>query len=93
MAARKNRASTTGSMPEGWKKRISAGVIADRLDKVSLGHLVMDAAQIRATTALFDRLEPTLARTEHTGKDGGPVEHKDVTESDQEILKRFKEGK
>lgn len=36
---------------------------------------------------------PKLARTELTGKDGGAVEHKDVTKSDADILAQYLKGK
>lgn len=32
---------------------------------------------------------PKLARTEHTGKDGAAIEHKDVTKSDADILAQY----
>lgn len=36
---------------------------------------------------------PKLARTEHTGKDGGAIEHKDVSVADAEILRQWREKK
>jgi hypothetical protein len=34
---------------------------------------------------------PKLGRTEHTGKDGAAIEHKNVTPAGEEILKRYRE--
>lgn len=36
---------------------------------------------------------PKLARTEHTGKDGSAIEHKDVTKSDADILAQYMNNK
>ncbi len=35
---------------------------------------------------------PKLARTELTGLNGGAIEHKDVTQADQEILNQYLKG-
>jgi len=40
-------------------------------------------------TSLLEYHVPKLARNELTGKDGGAIEHKDVSESDAEILARY----
>lgn len=55
-------------MTDGWKAKIRAGVVADRLWKCATGDLEMNANQLKAAIAIFDRLEPSLARTELAGE-------------------------
>lgn len=66
MAARKRKVSLT----ESWKAKIRASVIADRLHKHLMGTVDLSATQIKAAQILFNKMEPDLARTEMTGKDG-----------------------
>jgi len=74
MAARKNKGVGKGSMPEGWKKKIQASMIANRLFDCFEGKVVMDPVALKAGLAIFNKLEPDLARQEHTGKNGGAIE-------------------
>lgn len=73
MAARKNRGVGPGSMSRGWKDKITAGVVADRIWKCATGELAMSAVQLKAATAIFDRLDPTLARSEVDNKHSGAI--------------------
>lgn len=43
-------------------------------------------------TDLIEYHVPKLARTELTGLNGGAIEHKDVTQADQEILNQYLKG-
>jgi len=38
---------------------------------------------------LAEYIHPKLGRTEHTGRDGGAIETKDVTKTDAEILAQY----
>lgn len=38
---------------------------------------------------LAEYVYPKLGRTEHTGREGGAIETKDVTKSDNEIIKQY----
>lgn len=87
MAARKNRGNKT--LPQEWKDRIRASQIANRFHSCFNGEIELTSNQIKAGEILFKRLEPELNRTEHTGKDGSAIEHKDVTKSDAEILAQY----
>lgn len=87
MAARKNRGSE--SLPESWKEKIKTAMIVDRLVKHTNGLIEMSNSQIRAAEILLKKTIPDLARSEHTGKDGGAIETKDITKTDAEILAQY----
>lgn len=76
MAARKNKVSLT----DKWKAKIKASVIADRLHKHLMGTVDLSSTQIKAAQILFNKMEPDLARTEMTGKDGKDLPTKVVFE-------------
>lgn len=73
MAARKNRGTKDRPMQDGWRKKIKAGVIMDRLMKCVDGTIELSAQQIKAADIILKKIEPDLARTELTGKDGGDI--------------------
>ncbi len=85
MAARKN----TPTLNDEWRAKIAAGVLADRLMKHCRGELELSNTQIKAADILLKKVVPDLARTEHTGKDGGAIETKNVTKTDAEILAQY----
>lgn len=85
MPARKN----TPTLNEHWREKIAAGILADRLMKHARGELELTSTQIRAADILLKKVVPDLARTEHTGRDGGAIETKNVTKSDAEILSQY----
>lgn len=93
MGARKNRAATKGSMPKVWRERISAAMIAHRLMDHFEGKVELTNTQLKAADLLFKRVEPELTRTELTGKDGGAIEHKNVSDSDREIIDSYIKSK
>lgn len=51
-------------MPEGWKKKIQASMIANRLHDCFEGKVTIDPVALKAGLALFNKLEPDLARSE-----------------------------
>jgi len=74
MAARKIRG--VKNLPEEWKLKIKATALVNRLMDCALGEAEMDSQQIKAADILLKKVAPDLARSEHTGKDGGPQEYK-----------------
>ena len=75
MAARKNRGSGKGSMPQEWKDKIKASQIANRFYECFNGNVDLTTEQIRCGEALFKRMEPELSRVDSTisNPDGSPV--------------------
>ena len=72
MAARKNKVT----LSERWKDRISATMILNRLVSHVEGNLELSPTQIKAADIILKKIVPDLARTELTGKDGGPMEQR-----------------
>jgi len=72
MAARKNKVT----LSETWKDRISATMILNRLVSHVEGNLELSPTQIKAADIILKKIVPDLARTELTGKDGGPMEQR-----------------
>lgn len=69
MAARKNKLT----LDENWRKKIGVGKIMDRLDQHIDGKVPMTSTQINAAKLVLSKMVPDLARTEHTGLEGGPL--------------------
>jgi hypothetical protein len=69
MAARKRKLT----LSDAWKDKIRIGMLASRLYSHALGDNEMSNTQIKAADILLKKLVPDLARTEHTGENGGPV--------------------
>jgi hypothetical protein len=70
MAARKN----TPRLSQEWRERIRSGVILARLEQAALGELEISPASLKAAEIVLRKTIPDLARTEHTGQDGGKIE-------------------
>jgi len=70
MAARKRKTV----LSDDWKQKIRAGVLMNRLMTHVDGTVEMSPTQIKAADILLRKIVPDLARTEMTGKDGGPQE-------------------
>jgi hypothetical protein len=70
MAARLNPRHT-----DMVRQKIQASVLIDYLHKHVAGTHEMTATQVSAATALLDRSVPKLSQIQHTGENGGPVEH------------------
>jgi hypothetical protein len=70
MAARKVKTT----LSEKWKDRIQATLIMNRLMDHVNGTLDLSATQIKSADILLKKIVPDLARTEHVGDGGGPVE-------------------
>lgn len=87
MAARKTRG--VNKLPDDWKEKIRASQIANRFYACFSGEIELRGDQLKAGEILFKRLDPELNRTEHTGKDGGAIETKDITKTDAEILAQY----
>jgi hypothetical protein len=71
MAARKRKIL----LSDEWKDKIRAGGIMTRLLAHVQGEIEMSGTQIKAADIILKKIVPDLARTETTGKDGGPVDH------------------
>ena len=69
MAARKRKVTLT----EDWKANIRAGVLMTRLYDHAIGEVEMSQSQIKAAQIVIGKVIPDVARTEHTGAEGGPV--------------------
>lgn len=71
MAARKRKVSLT----ESWKDGIRVSMLMGRLYGHALGDNDMSQSQIKAAQIVLSKLVPDLNRAEHTGEQGGPIEH------------------
>lgn len=69
MAARKRKLT----LSDEWKDKIRVSMLVGRLYGHVAGEIDMSNSQIKAADILLKKLVPDLARTELTGKDGGPV--------------------
>jgi hypothetical protein len=76
------RASRSPSYAEAVRARIRAGGIVKRLEDHVLGKVEMSATQVSAALGLLRKTVPDLASVEHTGRDGGPIETRNVNEDD-----------
>lgn len=70
MAARTRKVELT----DAWKAKIQVSVISGRLYDHMQGKCEMTPTQIKAADILLRKLVPDVARTEHTGEGGGPVQ-------------------
>mgnify|MGYP001580769232 CR=1 FL=1 len=70
MAARSRKLSLT----DGWKAKIRASMLVNRLQNHVAGRIEMSNSQVRAAQVLLSKVVPDLARTEVTGEDGGPIQ-------------------
>jgi hypothetical protein len=87
MAARKNKVT----LSETWKDRISATMILNRLVSHVEGNLDLSPTQIKAADIILKKVVPDLARTEHVGDGGGPVEMR-VALIEKIAARRLKDG-
>jgi len=71
MAARKNKPNHD----DQTKRRIQASQLLNRLNLFANGKVEMSAAQVQAARVVIGKSIPDLKSIEHTGKDGGPIEH------------------
>lgn len=72
-----------------WMDKNKIGALMTRIRKHADGELEMTSTQLKAAEIFLRKTVPDLARTEHTGKDGGAIEHKNITKSDAEILAQY----
>lgn len=56
------------------RAKIGVSQITNRLQKHIDGEIELTATQIQAARILLDKSLPNLQATEHSGKDGGPLE-------------------
>jgi hypothetical protein len=87
MAARKNKVT----LSETWKDRISATMILNRLVSHVEGNIDLSPTQIKAADIILKKVVPDLARTEHVGDGGGPVEMR-VSLIEKIAARRLKDG-
>lgn len=76
MAARKRKVQLT----DAWKDKIRVSVISGRLYDHMQGKCEMSATQIKAADILLKKLVPDVGRVEHSGLDGGAIQHEVVLE-------------
>lgn len=76
-----------------WRDKTKIGALMHRVRSHAEGTIEMTSTQLKAAELFLRKTVPDLNRTELTGKNGGPVKTQEVTESDQEILRRYKEDK
>lgn len=69
-----------GPLDEHWRKKIQTGVLLDRLGKHVLGSIEMTPTQVQAARILLAKAVPDLKAIEHTGPEGGPMQHKAIVE-------------
>lgn len=69
------RVSTSAAYAEAVRARIRAGGIAKRLEGHVLGKVEMSSTQVQAALGLLKKVVPDQQHFEHTGADGGPIEH------------------
>ncbi len=69
MAARKDPRNP----PQSYELQ-RAKQLLNRLNSCALGKVKMSGEQIKAATVVINKEIPDVARQEHTGKDGGPIE-------------------
>lgn len=73
MPARKRGAARPGTMPDSWKDKIQATMIAKRLQQHVFGEIELSATQIAAAKILLNKTIPDLASVAHTGANGGNI--------------------
>lgn len=71
-----DRFSRSPTYAQAVRARIRAGGIVKRLEDHVLGKVEMSASQVSAALGLLRKCVPDLSTMEHTGKDGGPIQHK-----------------
>lgn len=72
LAARKVRQR----LDDGWRQKIQASMIINRLSEHAIGSAEMSATQVRAAEILLKKVLPDLQATQHSGDPANPVEHK-----------------
>lgn len=78
-AGRPKGTRPTPAQRDRLAQRINASRILTRMQKVADGDLVIEdptveSVRLRAGDILLRKVIPDLARTEHTGEDGGPLQ-------------------
>ena len=79
MAARK-----TKHLSLAWREKIRTSMLLNRLqnhiaatpDSKDLSKKLMDKSQVSAALGLLKKTLPDLSAHQHSGPEGGPVEHK-----------------
>lgn len=74
MAARTRKGTKTVPMPDSWREKIRVTEIMTRVQRCALGKLDMNGEQLKAAGMVLAKVIPDLARQEHTGKDGEPLQ-------------------
>lgn len=92
MPARKNRGTPDNPMQEGWRKKIQASQIINRLFSHIQGEIDMTPTQIKAAEIILRKIEPDLNKTDvqQLDKNGNPADAQVVLQlSDKEIINRY----
>lgn len=78
MPARKNRGTPDNPMQDGWRKKIQASQIINRLFSHIQGELELTPTQIKAAEIILRKIEPDLNKTDvqQLDKDGRPADNK-----------------
>jgi hypothetical protein len=61
---------------EQTRAKIQASQLVNRLTAHALGKADMPASAVTAGLGLLKKILPDLAAVQHTGEDGGPIEHR-----------------
>ncbi len=71
MAARKHKIQ----QDDQTKRRIQASQLLNRLELFANGKVDMTSAQVLAARVVIGKSIPDLKSIEHSGTDGGPIQH------------------
>ncbi len=72
-----------------WRCKLKVGRVLNRVQAHAEGLNEMTSTQLKAAELFLRKTVPDLNRTELTGKDGGAIEHKNITKSDADILAQY----
>lgn len=73
MAARKNHAVKTGTMPQAWRDRIQASMLVNRLTDHVNGKVELSPSQVTAGLGLLKKAIPDLAAITVEGNPDKPL--------------------
>lgn len=72
-----------------WRERIQTSMLIKRLSDNAFGEIELTTSQLRSIEILLKKTVPDLKAIEHYGKDGGAIEVKSISSTDQEIIDQY----
>ena len=75
-----------------WRDKNKIGALMSRVIGHANGDIEMTPSQIAAAKLFLSKTLPDLKSSELSGKDGGAIKLDSVSDSDKEILAKFKRG-